>query len=71
MAFRIRLAAQPTVSPLIDFPALLTIAPNPIPQPVPWFALIQPDETHRAHVTLLLPHEIAAGFVPLNEGPER
>lgn len=66
MAFRLRLASHPTVSPLIDFPALLAFPPNDVPQPIPLFALIQPDEQNRAMVTLLLPNEVAAGIIPLN-----
>lgn len=66
MAFRLRLATQPTVSPLIDFPALLAFPPNSVPQPIPLFALIQPDEENRATVTLLLPNEVAASIIPLN-----
>lgn len=66
MAFRLRLATQPSISPLIDFPALLTLPPNTVPQPVPLFALIQPDEEHRAMVTLLMPNEIATTIIPLN-----
>ncbi len=66
MAFRLRLAAQPTIAPLIDFPALLAFPPNQVPQPVPLFALIQPDEQNRAVVTLLLPNEVAATIIPMN-----
>ncbi|WP_455379079.1 hypothetical protein [Petrachloros mirabilis] len=66
MAFRLRLASQPTVSPLIDFPALLAFPPNAVPQPIPLFALIQPDEQNRTMVTLLLPNEVAASIIPLN-----
>jgi len=66
MAFRLRLANQATLSPLIDFPALLALPPGSIPQPVPLFALIQPDEQNRALVTLLLPNEVSASIVPLN-----
>lgn len=66
MAFRLRLASQPTVSPLIDFPALLAFPPNSVPQPIPLFALIQPDEQNRATVTLLMPNEVAANIIPLN-----
>ena len=66
MAFRLRLATQPSISPLIDFPALLAIPPGTMPQPVPLFALIQPDEEHRAMVTLLMPNEVAATIIPLN-----
>ena len=66
MAFRLRLAAQPTIAPLIDFPALLAFPPNQVPQPVPLFALIQPDEQNRAVATLLLPNEVAATIIPMN-----
>lgn len=66
MAFRLRLTAQPTIAPLIDFPALLAFPPGTVPQPIPLFALIQPDEQNRSMVTLLLPNEVAATIVPLN-----
>jgi hypothetical protein len=66
MAFRLRLAGQSTISPLVDFPALLAIPPSNVPQPVPLFALIQPDEQNRATATLLLPNEVAATIIPLN-----
>jgi hypothetical protein len=66
MAFRLRLSSLVTVSPLIDFPALLALPPNSVPQPIPLFALFQPDEEHRATVTLLLPNEVAATIIPMN-----
>lgn len=66
MAFRLRLAAQPTIAPLIDFPALLSFPHGGIPQPVPLFALIQPDEHNKAMVTLLLPTEVATTIIPMN-----
>lgn len=66
MAFRLRLAGQTTLSPLIDFPAMLAMPPGAVPQPVPLFALIQPDEENRAMATLLLPNEVAATIVPMN-----
>ena len=66
MAFRLRLAAQPTMAPLIDFPALLAFPHGGVPQPVPLFALIQPDEQNQAMVTLLLPTEIATTVIPMN-----
>jgi len=66
MALRLRLATQPTVSPLIDFPALLAIPPNSVPQPIPLFALVQPDENNRATVTLLLPNEVSTSIIPMN-----
>ena len=59
MAFRLRLASLTTVSPLLDFPVLLALPPSRVPQPVPLFALIQPDPTHQANVTLLLPNEVS------------
>ena len=66
MAFRLRLAGQTTLSPLIDFPAMLALPPGGVPQPVPLFALIQPDEQNRATATLLLPNEVSATITPTN-----
>ncbi len=66
MAFRLRLTAQPTTAPLIDFPALLAFPHGAVPKLVPLFALVQPDEHNQAMVTLLLPTEIATTIVPLN-----
>jgi uncharacterized protein DUF6573 len=65
MAFRLRLATQPSISPLIDFPALLAFPPGTVPQTIPLFALIQPDEEQKAMVTLLLPNEVAATIIPM------
>jgi len=66
MAFKLRMTAQPTMSPLIDFPALLAIPHGAVPQPVPLFALIQPDKRNEAMVTLLLPTEVATSIIPMN-----
>ncbi|MDH5347477.1 MAG: hypothetical protein OEW13_06175 [Nitrospira sp.] len=66
MAFRLRLANQGTLSPLLDFPAMLSMPPGAIPQPVPLFALIQPGEHNQAMVTLLLPNEISTTIIPMN-----
>jgi len=66
MAFRLRLAGQVSLSPLIDFPAILAMPPGSVPQPVPLFALIQPDEENRATATLLLPNEVATTMIPMN-----
>ncbi|MGH7218816.1 MAG: hypothetical protein ACREI1_00620 [Nitrospiraceae bacterium] len=66
MAFRLRLASLTTVSPLLDFPALLALPPSGVPQPVPLFALIQPDPTHQANATLLLPNEVSLSITSLN-----
>jgi hypothetical protein len=66
MAFRLRLASLTTLSPLLDFPVLLTLPPSRVPQPVPLFALIQPDPTHQANVTLLLPSEVSLSISSLN-----
>src|SRR5215475_2627449 len=51
MAFRLRLSSLVTVSPLIDFPALLAIPPGTTPQPFALFALVQPNKEHQATVT--------------------
>jgi hypothetical protein len=66
MAFRLRLASLTTVSPLLDFPVLLALPPSSVPQPVPLFAFIQPDPTHQANVTLLLPNEVSLSITSLN-----
>jgi hypothetical protein len=66
MAFRLRLISLTTVSPLLDFPALLALPPNRVPEPMPLFALIQPDPTHQANVTLLLPNEVSLSISSLN-----
>jgi hypothetical protein len=66
MTFRLRLASLTTVSPLLDFPVLLALPPSRVPQPVPLFALIQPDPTHQANVTLLLPSEVSLSISSLN-----
>jgi hypothetical protein len=66
MAFRLRLAGLTTVSPLLDFPVLLALPPGQVPQPVPLFAFIQADPTHRANVTLLLPNEVSLSITSLN-----
>jgi hypothetical protein len=66
MAFRLRLATQGTLSPLLDFPAMLSMPPEAVPQPVPLFALIQPGEHNQAMVTLLLPNEVSTTIIPMN-----
>jgi len=42
------------------------LPPSRVPQPVPLFALIQPDPTHQANVTLLLPNEVFLSITSLN-----
>jgi hypothetical protein len=66
MALRLRLTAQPTTAPLIDFPALLAFPHGTVPQPVALFALVQPDGQNQAMVTLLLPTEVATTIIPMN-----
>lgn len=66
MALRLRLAAHATISPLIDFPALLTIPPNTVPQPVPLFALLQSDSENGMMITVLLPNEVSTSIVPMS-----
>lgn len=64
MAFRLRLASLATISPLIDFPAILAMPPSTVPQTVPLFAIIQPDAANQANVTLLLPNEVTLDITP-------
>ena len=66
MAFRLRLASLATISPLIDFPAILAMPPSTVPQAVPLFAIIQPDAANQANVTLLLPNEVSLSITPTN-----
>ena len=66
IAFRLRLSSLVTVSPLIDFPALLVIPPSTTPQPIALLALVQPNKEHQATVTLLLPNEVAVTIIPMN-----
>lgn len=66
MALRLRLAAHATISPLIDFPALLTIPPNTVPQPVPLFALLQPNGQDGMMITVLLPNEVSTTIIPMS-----
>jgi len=66
MAFRLRLISLTTVSPLLDFPVLLALPPSKVPEPIPLLALIQPDPTHEANVTLLLPNEVSLSITSLN-----
>ncbi|MDF0644966.1 MAG: hypothetical protein P0111_13130 [Nitrospira sp.] len=65
MALRLRLAAHATISPLIDFPAMLTIPPNTVPQPVPLFALLQRDSQDGMMITVLLPNEVSTTIIPM------
>lgn len=66
MAFRLRLSSLVTVTPLLDFPALLAVPPGTIPQPISLVALIQPHKEHQATATLLLPNEVASTIIPMN-----
>lgn len=66
MALQLRLSSLVTLSPLIDFPAMLALPPGAVPQPVPLFALIQPDAKNQATVTLLLPNEVSTTIIPMN-----
>jgi hypothetical protein len=66
MAFRLKLASLATISPLIDFPAMLSMPPSTVPQPVPLFAIIQPDAQKQASVTLLLPNEVSLSITNSN-----
>jgi hypothetical protein len=66
MAFRLRLSSLVMLSPLIDFPAILALPPETVPQPVPLFALLQPDAKNQTSVTLLLPNEVSLSIAGSN-----
>jgi hypothetical protein len=64
LAFRLRLAGTPTASPLIEFPALLSFPPDPVPQTCLLFAVAQPDAEGAVALTMLLPGEVSTNILP-------
>lgn len=65
MAFRLRLAASRVASPLVEFPALLSFPPDPVPQTCVLFAIAHQEPNGPMALTFLLPGEVATGIVPL------
>lgn len=66
MAFRLKLAASRVASPLIEFPALLTFPPDPIPQTCVLFAVAHPEANAPTALTFLLPGEVSNTSIPFS-----
>ena len=64
MAFRLRLAASRATSPLVEFPALLSFPPDPVPQTCVLFAVAHQETTAPMALTFLLPGEISTDVLP-------
>jgi hypothetical protein len=64
MAFRLRLAASRVASPLVEFPALLSFPPNPVPQSCVLFAVAHQEANAPMALTFLLPGEISTDLIP-------
>lgn len=65
MAFRLRLATSRVASPLVEFPALLSFPPDPIPQSCLLFAVAHQEANAQTALTFLLPGEISTEILPL------
>jgi hypothetical protein len=66
MAFRLKLAASRAASPLIEFPALLTFPPDPIPQACVLFAVAHQEANAQTALTFLLPGEVSITSIPFS-----
>lgn len=64
MALRLHLATTHVVSPIIEFPALLSFPPDTAPQLCALYAVAHKDQTAPYSLTLLLPGE-ASVIIPL------
>ncbi len=64
MAFRLRLAAFRVASPLVEFPALLSFPPDPVPQSCVLFAVAHQEANAPMALTFLLPGEISTDILP-------
>jgi hypothetical protein len=51
-------------SPLVEFPALLSFPPDPVPQTCMLIALAHRDPDAQMAITFLLPGEVSAGILP-------
>ena len=63
-ALRLRLAMSRVASPAIEFPALLTFPPEPVPQLCPLYAIAMGDQTVPYSFTILLANEVSAIIRP-------
>jgi hypothetical protein len=68
MAFRLRLAASRAASPLVEFPALLSFPPDPVPQACILFAVAHQEADAETALTFLLPGEVSTGMIPFHSG---
>ena len=68
MAFRLKLAAARVASPLVEFPALLTFPPDPIPQACVLFAVAHREADASMALTFLLPGEVSTTSIPFSAG---
>jgi hypothetical protein len=66
MALRLRLATLRVAPPGIEFPALLTFPPDPIPQLCSLYAIAHGDNTAPFSLTVLLANEVTAIIRPTN-----
>ena len=64
MAFRLRLAASRVASPLVEFPALLSFPPDPVPQSCVLFAVAHQNADTPMALTFLLPGEVSTDILP-------
>lgn len=66
MAFRLRLAASRMARPLVEFPALLTFPPDPVPQACILFAVAHQETDKPTALTFLLPGEVSTTSIPFS-----
>ncbi len=66
MALRLRIATGRVVPPGIEFPALLTFPPEPVPQLLSLYAIAHSDQTTPYTLTVLLTNEVTAITRPTN-----
>jgi hypothetical protein len=62
LALRLHLSVSPLVSPVIQFPALLSFPPDPVPQVCLLCAVVHKDKTNPQALTVVLPNEISTMF---------
>ncbi len=66
MALRLHLSRSSLILPVSQFPALLTIPPDPMPQICRFVAVVQSDGPYRHSLLLLLPNELSGLSSPRN-----
>ncbi len=66
LALRLHLSVSPLVSPVMQFPALLSFPPDPVPQVCLLCAVVHKDKTNPQALTVVLPNEISTMFSSFN-----